>query len=95
MDPASTTPTYAMMKVHIDNWRWQGVPFCLTSGKRLSQKVTEIVIQFKQVPHAMFRRTLGESISANRLILGISPEENDHPDLPDQEPRGRRSACAP
>jgi len=75
VDPASTTPTYAAMKVHIDNWRWQGVPFCLTSGKRLSQKATEIVIQFKQVPHAMFRRTLGESITANRLRLAISPEE--------------------
>ena len=75
MDPASTTPTYASMKVFIDNWRWQGVPFLMTSGKRLSKKATEIAIQFKQVPHAMFRRTLGESITANRLRIGVSPEE--------------------
>ena len=75
VDSGSTTPTYATMKVFIDNWRWQGVPVCLTSGKRLSQKTTEIVIQFKQVPHAMFRRTLGESITANRLRLAISPDE--------------------
>lgn len=75
VDPASATPTYATMKVFIDNWRWQGVPFYMTSGKRLAKKATEIVIQFKQVPHAMFRRTLGAPISANRLTLGIAPEE--------------------
>ena len=71
----SLTPTFAMMKVFLDNWRWQGVPFYLTSGKRLAQKITEIAIQFKPVPHSMFRRTLGESIIANRLTLGIHPEE--------------------
>jgi glucose-6-phosphate 1-dehydrogenase len=75
VNPASTTPTYASMKAFIDNWRWQGVPFFITSGKRLSSKATEIAIQFKQVPHAMFRHTLGESIAANRLRLCISPEE--------------------
>ena len=57
----SLTPTFAMMKVFLDNWRWQGVPFYLTSGKRLANKITEIAIQFKTVPHSMFRRTLGRS----------------------------------
>jgi glucose-6-phosphate 1-dehydrogenase len=71
----SLTPTFAKMKVFIDNWRWQGVPFYLTSGKRLARKLTEIVIHFKEVPHSMFRRTLAEDISANRLILGIHPDE--------------------
>jgi glucose-6-phosphate 1-dehydrogenase len=71
----SLTPTYAMMKVFIDNWRWQGVPFYLISGKRLAEKVTEIMIQFREVPHSMFRHVLGEDIRANRLILGIYPEE--------------------
>ena len=71
----SLTPTFAMMKVFLDNWRWQGVPFYLTSGKRLAQKITEIAIQFKPVPHSMFRRTLGKGIIANRLTLGIYPEE--------------------
>ncbi len=75
VNPASTTPTYAAMRVFIDNWRWQGVPFFMTSGKRLSRKATEIAIQFKPVPHAMFRHTLGESIAANRLRLAVSPEE--------------------
>ena len=71
----SLTPTFATMKVFLDNWRWQGVPFILTSGKRLEKKVTGITIQFKEVPHSMFRQTLGEDITANRLVLGIYPEE--------------------
>jgi glucose-6-phosphate 1-dehydrogenase len=76
VDSHSLTPTYAAMKAHLDNWRWQGVPFFISSGKRLSQKRTEIAIQFKQVPHSMFRNTLGEPILANRLVLGIYPEEH-------------------
>jgi glucose-6-phosphate 1-dehydrogenase len=71
----SLTPTFAMMKVFLDNWRWQGVPFFLTSGKRLDKKITEISIQFKTVPHSMFRRTLDGAIVANRLNIGIYPEE--------------------
>ena len=75
VDANSPMPTFAMMKAYLDNWRWQGVPFYLTSGKRLDQKLTEIAIQFKRVPHSMFRHTLGDTIAANRLILGIYPEE--------------------
>jgi len=75
VNPNSLTPTFARMKVFIDNWRWQGVPFFLTSGKRLAKKATEIEIQFKGIPHSMFRQTLGETIAANRLILGIYPDE--------------------
>jgi glucose-6-phosphate 1-dehydrogenase len=75
VDSNSTTPTYAMMKVFLDNWRWQGVPFYMTSGKRLADKRTEIAIQFKTVPHSMFRHVLGEAILANRLTLGIHPDE--------------------
>ncbi len=75
VSPDSLTPTFALMKVYLDNWRWQGVPFYLTSGKRMDRKLTEIAIQFKHVPHSMFRHTLEEEIAANRLILGIYPEE--------------------
>ena len=75
VDPNSITPTFAMMKVYLDNWRWQGVPFYMTSGKRLNKKSTEIAIQFKTVPYSMFRHVLGEAILANRLTLGIHPEE--------------------
>ncbi len=71
----SLTPTYARMKVFLDNWRWQGVPFHLISGKRMARKLTEIRIRFKEVPHSMFRKTLGEHISTNELVLGIYPEE--------------------
>lgn len=75
INPKSLIPTFAMMKVYLDNWRWQGVPFYLTSGKRLAKKLTEITIQFKEIPHSMFRQTLGEQITANRLSLGIYPDE--------------------
>ncbi|MGM0427664.1 MAG: glucose-6-phosphate dehydrogenase [Thermodesulfobacteriota bacterium] len=75
VSPDSLTPTFAMMKIFVDNWRWQGVPFYLCSGKRLAEKRTEIVIQFKEVPHAMFRHSIGEHIAVNRLTLGIYPEE--------------------
>ncbi|GAB6059874.1 glucose-6-phosphate dehydrogenase [Desulfonatronum parangueonense] len=73
--PNSLTPTFAFLRSYIDNWRWQGVPFYICSGKRLARKLTRIVIQFKDVPHSMFRHILGEKISSNRLILGIQPDE--------------------
>jgi glucose-6-phosphate 1-dehydrogenase len=75
VDPGSLTPTFASMKVFIDNWRWQGVPFYLSSGKRLARKLTELVVQFREVPHSLFRHLFVEQISANRLTLGIHPEE--------------------
>ncbi|AFM24745.1 glucose-6-phosphate dehydrogenase [Desulfomonile tiedjei] len=73
--PDSFTPTFGMLKVFIDNWRWQDVPFYLTSGKRLAKKLTEIVIYFKNVPHLLFQKVLDEDIIANFLTLGIQPEE--------------------
>lgn len=75
VSPDSLIPTFASMKVFLDNWRWQGIPFYITSGKRLAKKLTEISIQFKEVPHSMFRQSLGEHITANRLILGVYPDE--------------------
>lgn len=73
IDPTSTTPTFARMKIFLDNWRWQGVPFHLCSGKRLAAKRTEIVIQFREVPVSMFPS--GAAIPPNRLVLGIHPDE--------------------
>lgn len=75
VDPVSLTPTYASMRVYIDNWRWQGVPFNLTSGKRMARKATQVDIHFREVPHSIFRNILGEKIQANHLTLGIHPEE--------------------
>ena len=76
VDSNSVVPTYGMMQVYLDNWRWQGVPFFLTSGKRLGAKLTEIVIKFKEVPVSMFRNVLGEHITANILTMGIQPREH-------------------
>jgi len=75
IDEHSLIPTFAMMKVFIDNWRWQGVPFYLRSGKRMAMKITEIAIQFKGVPNLMFRNVLSESIHPNMLVLRIQPDE--------------------
>jgi glucose-6-phosphate 1-dehydrogenase len=75
VDPGSLAPTFATMKLFVDNWRWQGVPFYVTSGKRLARKITRIDIQFKEVPHSLFRQVLGEHITTNRLTLGIHPQE--------------------
>ncbi|MFQ5736092.1 MAG: glucose-6-phosphate dehydrogenase [Thermodesulfobacteriota bacterium] len=72
----SMTPTFAAMKVFIDNWRWQGVPFYLRSGKRLKSRFSQIKIQFKGVPHLLFEETLGaDGIGPNALILKIQPDE--------------------
>ena len=76
VSPDSSVPTYAMMRVLVDNWRWRGVPFFITSGKRLKRKITRIDIQFHSVPHRMFPPGLGQDLMANRLVLGIHPEEN-------------------
>ena len=73
--PDSLVPTFASMRVFIDNWRWQGTPFYLVSGKRMGEKLTDITIQFKEVPHSLFRNVLGERISVNTLSLGIYPDE--------------------
>jgi glucose-6-phosphate 1-dehydrogenase len=73
--PYSGTPTYAAMKVYIDNWRWDGVPFFLRSGKRLATRKTEICIQYKRVPHSMFPQTVGGPIEPNMLVLNVQPDE--------------------
>lgn len=74
----SQTPTYAAVQLHINNWRWQGVPFYLRSGKALAQKATEILIQFKQPPHMMFPMADDEEFRANYLALCIQPHEGIH-----------------
>jgi glucose-6-phosphate 1-dehydrogenase len=75
VDAESIMPTFAIMRVFIDNWRWQGVPFFLASGKRLASKQTRLVVQFKKVPHSMFAKFADRRIAANRLALDIYPDE--------------------
>lgn len=72
--PDSIMPTYAAMKVYIDNWRWNGVPFYLRSGKRLSKRKAEISIHYRPVPHFMFGNALGY-IEPNTLVLRVQPDE--------------------
>ncbi|WP_043603334.1 glucose-6-phosphate dehydrogenase [Novosphingobium sp. Rr 2-17] len=71
----SNTETFVAIKAHIDNWRWQGVPFYLRTGKRLPKRTTEIVVQFRNVPHSIFTGR-GAKTVPNRLVIGIQPEEN-------------------
>ena len=73
--PGSTTPTYAAMRMMVDNWRWHGVPFFLRSGKRLARRDTEIAIQFRAPPHLMFPLSGGESIAPNVLTIQVQPDE--------------------
>ena len=75
--PDSRTPTYAAMRLYVDNWRWQGVPFYLRSGKALAEKVSEIVIQFKSPPLSMFPRS-EEGVPPNVLAICIQPNEGMH-----------------
>ena len=76
--PYSQTPTYAALTLHVDNWRWQGVPFYLRSGKALATKSTEIVIEFKRPPHLMFVELNEEDMIPNILSLCIQPDEGIH-----------------
>jgi glucose-6-phosphate 1-dehydrogenase len=71
----SRIPTYAALKVFVENWRWNGVPFYLRSGKRMRTRTTEITIHFKPVPHMMFTRTMGGEIEANVLVMKVQPDE--------------------
>lgn len=71
----SPTETFAAFKLFIDNWRWQGVPFYLRTGKRLAAKVSEISILFRPAPHQLFPSAAVENWQPNRLIIRIQPEE--------------------
>ena len=71
----SDTETFVAIKAHVDNWRWKGVPFYLRTGKRLPERVTEIVVKFHSVPHSIFEGT-GAGMQPNQLLIGIQPEEN-------------------
>ena len=78
MSPESTTPTYAALRLFVDNWRWHGVPFYLRTGKALAGKTSEIVVQFQNPPHMMF--SLGEckNLSSNLLAMCLQPNEGAH-----------------
>jgi glucose-6-phosphate 1-dehydrogenase len=74
LERESTTETFVALKAHVDNWRWQGVPFYLRTGKRLPARQSEIVVQFKPVPHSIFAARGGQ-LQPNTLIIRLQPEE--------------------
>jgi glucose-6-phosphate 1-dehydrogenase len=74
VSPDSLTETYVGIKLFVDNWRWAGVPFYLRHGKRLPKRTTEIALQFKQVPHLLFRRA-SDGLEPNSLVIHIQPDE--------------------
>jgi glucose-6-phosphate 1-dehydrogenase len=73
-EPESNTETFVAIKAEIENWRWAGVPFYLRTGKRLPRRVSEIVVEFKQVPHSIFGTSAAIS-TPNRLLLRLQPDE--------------------
>ena len=76
--PDSRTATYAALRVDIDNWRWQGVPFYLRSGKALNSKKTEVLIQFRRPPHLIFPQGRSGDIISNTLSICVQPNEGVH-----------------
>ena len=85
----STTATYAALRLYVDNWRWQGVPFYLRTGKAMEEKVSEVVIQFQCPPHVMFSMGTGKELTPNVLSICLQPDEGTHlkfeTKIPDQE----------
>jgi glucose-6-phosphate 1-dehydrogenase len=73
---ASDTETFVALRADIDNWRWAGVPFYLRTGKRLPERRTQIVIQFKPLPHLIFGEQAEEDVTANRLVIDLQPNED-------------------
>ncbi len=73
--PSSSTETFAALKLFIDNWRWQDIPFYLRTGKRLAQKVSQAIIQFRPVPHQSFPASANQDWLPNRLEIEIQPDE--------------------
>jgi glucose-6-phosphate 1-dehydrogenase len=73
--PDSRTETFIAMKMMIDNWRWADIPFYLRTGKRMTTRTTEIVIQFRRAPLVLFRNTAIEQLRTNRLVIHLQPQE--------------------
>jgi glucose-6-phosphate 1-dehydrogenase len=76
--PDSQTPTYAAIKLYIDNWRWKGIPFYLRSGKSLAAKTSQVIVEFQRPPHLMFHLPDGYQFVPNILSLCIQPDEGIH-----------------
>jgi glucose-6-phosphate 1-dehydrogenase len=75
VSPTSMTETYVALKLHIDNWRWHGVPFYMRVGKRLAKGGAEIAVQFKEAPRVLFNTDADAPLGPNQLVIRIQPDE--------------------
>lgn len=75
MNSSSTTETFVALKVMIDNMRWAGIPFYLRTGKRLPERLCQIVVQFKEIPHSIFQ-TSTQAVLSNKLVINLQPDES-------------------
>jgi glucose-6-phosphate 1-dehydrogenase len=75
VNPQSKTPTFAALRLQIENWRWRNVPFYVRSGKAMAARFSEVVIQFRCPPHLMFPLPAGELLQCNRLTIRLQPDE--------------------
>jgi glucose-6-phosphate 1-dehydrogenase len=94
VEESSRTPTFAALKLLIDNWRWKGVPFYLRSGKSLKRKATEIIIEFQKPPHLMFGMSDLDEITPNILSICIQPDEGIHLKFQAKEPDSEQNMRA-
>ena len=78
IEPSSKTETFVALRLRIDNWRWQGVPFYLRTGKRLPRRVTEIVVNFRRPPICIFKHRSSCQLHSNRLLITLQPDEGFH-----------------
>jgi len=87
--PDSTVETFVALKAYIDNWRWAGVPFYLRTGKRMTKRVTEIAVQFREIPPVLFNAPPSTPLEPNVLALRIQPEEGFSLHINSKQPGSR------
>jgi glucose-6-phosphate 1-dehydrogenase len=78
VDPHSATETYAALQLHLDNWRWGGVPFYVRCAKAMPRRVTEVAVQFRAIPQVLFAKLERENVQPNVLVIRIQPDEGIH-----------------
>jgi glucose-6-phosphate 1-dehydrogenase len=86
ISPDSQAETFVSLKAEIHNWRWAGMPFYLRTGKRLATKTSEIVVQFRPVPHSIFPGYSNQDLVPNKLVLRVQPNEGVHLHMMAKEP---------
>ena len=86
VNPQSNTETFVAMRLAVENWRWADVPFFIRSGKRLAHHTTQIVIGFKRTPLLLFGKKVDESITPNRLVIHVQPDEGITMDIHAKRP---------